>query len=283
MPPIISHKLSEERQTCSVKLQQFVPLMFLQLQWVTTHLYCHHHFHCVPQHVCLCVCVCEGVCVCVFVHVWGCVHVRASVCVWERVHVSHQPLASLPWTLFPDLCAVTKSSHSFLPSLLLFPHCFHHNQSDAAYLTYFSHPSLLPSNIQTISCLQVGVKGVGIKCVALSRNSPDFIAIPLVEWGWYVIICLFTYLQQTAVHWQHLAWKNMDQHQLSLPWHSFCHTDCILHALWSPSPIDTDGLNRSTGCSRCNDCNSIAVTGGWSEIERGCRWGKRRNGLERQG
>lgn len=100
----------------------------------------------------------------IFLSFFICVHVRVSV------YVSHQLLASLPWTLFQDFCAVTKSSYSFLPCLPPFIHCSHHYQSAAFCLTYFSHHSPLPSAIKTIGLPQVGVKCVGIKGVELSRN-----------------------------------------------------------------------------------------------------------------
>ena len=110
--PLMSCELEEDRQTCSVKSQQSVPLIFLQLQWVTTHPYCHHFL---SAHVYACVCVC----------------------------VSAYPIrtcATLPRTLFQDFCAVTKSSHP--PSLPSFtaPITINH-------LTYFP---ILPSAIKTM-------------------------------------------------------------------------------------------------------------------------------------
>lgn len=111
------------------------------------------------------------------------------------VHVAHQACASLPWMLFQDFCAVTKTSHSFLPCLPPLIRCSHHHQSAASYLTYFFHPSPLPSAMKTIGHPQVGIKRVGIKCAVLSRNEPDFIATVLAGCGWHFIMCLFCYLQ----------------------------------------------------------------------------------------
>lgn len=53
--------------------------------------------------------------------------------VFVCVHVSSEPCTSFPWTLFQDVCAVTKSSHS-CPAIPPFIHY----QSAACYLTYFS-------------------------------------------------------------------------------------------------------------------------------------------------
>lgn len=120
---------NRERHICLVKSEQCLPLIFLQLQWVTT-------------------------------------LARACRCV--------------PWATDPSIGHCSRTSVRWLsPPTLPLP-CFPpfiHYQSAACYLTYFFFFSILLRSLQAIKTTghpQVGVKRVGIRGVALSRNEPDF-------------------------------------------------------------------------------------------------------------